>query len=107
MACSDIHTTKYSGGHDILVKMIKNAGGDWQHFPSSRLRGLWTTIFTLAPPTLHTPVMTGQRRVDPFAVRYLTLWLCLGQIDPKKILFFPKILVNVIALDSNLLTLFT
>ncbi len=37
----------------------------------------------------------------------LTLWLCSGQIDPKKILFFPKILVNVIALDSNLLTLFT
>ncbi len=37
----------------------------------------------------------------------LTLWLCSGQIDPEKILFFPKILVNVIALDSNLLTLFT
>ncbi len=37
----------------------------------------------------------------------LTLWLCSGQIDPKKIFFFPKILVNVIALDSNLLTLFT
>ncbi len=37
----------------------------------------------------------------------LTLWLCSGQIDPKNILFFPKILVNVIALDSNLLTLFT
>ncbi len=35
----------------------------------------------------------------------LTLWLCSGQIDPKKIFFFPKILVNVIALDSNLLTL--
>ncbi len=30
----------------------------------------------------------------------LTLWLCSGQIDPK-------ILVNIIALDSNLLTLFT
>ncbi len=37
----------------------------------------------------------------------LTLWLCSGQIDPKNILFFPKILVNVIALDSNLLTLCT
>ncbi len=36
----------------------------------------------------------------------LTLWLCSGQIDPEKILFFPKILVNVIALDSNLLILF-
>jgi len=31
-ACSDIHTTKYSGGHEIFVKMIKNAGGDWQLF---------------------------------------------------------------------------
>ncbi len=37
----------------------------------------------------------------------VTLWLCSGQIDPKKMLFFPKILVNVIASDSNLLTLFT
>ncbi len=37
----------------------------------------------------------------------LTLWLCSGQIDPKKIFFLRKILVNVIALDSNLLTLFT
>ncbi len=37
----------------------------------------------------------------------LTLCLCSGQIDPKNMLFFPKILVNVIALDSNLLTLFT
>ncbi len=37
----------------------------------------------------------------------LTLWLSSGQIDPKKIFFFPKILVNVIALDSNLLTLCT
>ncbi len=37
----------------------------------------------------------------------LTLWLCSGQIDPKNMLFFPKILVNVIALDSNLLILFT
>ncbi len=40
-------------------------------------------------------------------VIHLTLWLCSGQIDPKKIFFFPKIQVNVIALDSNLLTLFT
>ncbi len=37
----------------------------------------------------------------------LTLWLCSGQIDPRKIFFFPKILVNVIALDSNSLTLCT
>ncbi len=40
-------------------------------------------------------------------IKSLTLWLCSGQIDPKKIFFFPKILVNVIALDSNSLTLFT
>ncbi len=38
---------------------------------------------------------------------HLTLWLCSGQIDPRKIFFFPKILVNVIALDSNSLTLCT
>ncbi len=37
----------------------------------------------------------------------LTLWLCSGQIDPNFFFFFPNILVNVIALDSNLLTLFT
>ncbi len=41
------------------------------------------------------------------SILLLTLWLCSGQIDPKKIFFFPKILVNVIALDSNLLALFT
>ncbi len=43
----------------------------------------------------------------PYNAASLTLWLCSGQIDPKKIFFFPKILVNIIALDSNLLTLFT
>ncbi len=40
-------------------------------------------------------------------INRLTLWLCSGQIDPRKIFFFPKILVNVIALDSNSLTLCT
>lgn len=30
-ACNkDIHATKYSKGHDIFVKMLKNAGGCWQ-----------------------------------------------------------------------------
>ncbi len=29
-AFSDIHTTKYSGGHERFVKMTKNAGGGWQ-----------------------------------------------------------------------------
>jgi len=32
MACSDIHSTKYSGGHKTLMKIIKNAGGGWQLF---------------------------------------------------------------------------
>jgi len=27
--CSDIHTTKYSGGHEMFVKIIKNAGSGW------------------------------------------------------------------------------
>ncbi len=26
ISCSDVHTTKCSGGHENLVKMIKNAG---------------------------------------------------------------------------------
>ncbi len=26
IACSDIHTTKYYGGHDIFVKIIKMLG---------------------------------------------------------------------------------
>jgi len=29
-ACSDVHTTKYSGGHEIFEKMTKNTGGGWQ-----------------------------------------------------------------------------
>ncbi len=32
VACSDIHTTKYSGGHESLVEIIKNTGGGWQLF---------------------------------------------------------------------------
>ncbi len=32
IACSDIHTRKYSGGHEIWLKIIKNAGGGWQLF---------------------------------------------------------------------------
>lgn len=31
IACTDIHTTKYSGDHEILVKN-KNAGSGWQLF---------------------------------------------------------------------------
>ncbi len=54
-------------------------------------------------------LMFVDRVVNPnnFKFNYLTLWLCSGQIDPRKIFFFPKILVNVIALDSNSLTLCT
>jgi len=30
LACADIHTTHFSRGHDIFVKMIKkDAGGGW------------------------------------------------------------------------------
>jgi len=29
---SDIHTAKYSGGHESFVKINKNACGDWQLF---------------------------------------------------------------------------
>jgi len=29
---SDIHTTKYSGGHETFMKMFKSAGGGWQIF---------------------------------------------------------------------------
>lgn len=33
IACSDIQTTKYSGGQESCVKMIlKNAGAGWQGF---------------------------------------------------------------------------
>jgi len=30
IACWDIHTKKYSGGHEIWVKISKNAAGGWQ-----------------------------------------------------------------------------
>ncbi len=65
-----------------------------------------TTLFLKDKNLIKNAIKLVQTFSDASGLQ-LTLWLCSGQIDPKKILFFPKILVNVIALDSNLLTLFT